>query len=147
MKVIADTVVAVNKSPLELRAFIIFSILILSLDMSIYYSPSLHKKIVPYTGWFETTGPYLFGIIVALTAILSSRRKQVYGLIAVLSYFAIFGAFDWYRHTLSSESMQPNFNNPYLTYSEWRPLLSVGLPVAWVLILLTKRMRAWIHTQ
>jgi hypothetical protein len=55
---------------------------------------------------------------------------------------AIFGIHDTINHVLKPSV---DFNNPYLTYSEIRPLFTVILPIAWSLLLISSPMRKWAN--
>jgi hypothetical protein len=111
--------------------------------MSGIFAPPLNAAIVPYTGWSGLTF-YMFTLFFAIAAILTPQRKQIYGVVALLGLAVLFGALDTFRHTWGPEAGTPDFGNPYLTYHPYRPVFTVVLPAAWLLLLSSPSMRKWI---
>lgn len=143
-------------APLELRAFVIFSLVvtILGFALPVFGLKKQLAAIMPFTGWLPTSC-YLFGLICAFSIIYtkfppllltpdkkSMAHRALYhiytksawllrlGLIAVLAVQIVFG--------LLVEDKLPanNFGNPYLTVSPWRPVWTVFIPAMWIAILL-----------
>ena len=110
------------------------------LAFSVFYAPPLYEAIVPYTGWSGLTN-YLFTLFFAASAIMTRDRKPIYGVAMLLGLFAIFGVIGIYWHTWGPDAGRPDFGNPYLVYHPWRPVFTVALPVAWLLLLISSTMR------
>jgi hypothetical protein len=142
-------------APLELRAFVIFSLVvtILGIALPVFGLKKQLTAIMPLTGFHTLC--YLYGLICAFSDIYtkfppllpppdtkSMAHRALYHiytktawmprlcLIAVLACQIVFG--------LLVEDKLPdnNFGNPYLTVSPWRPVWTVVIPALWIAILL-----------
>ena len=132
-----------SEAPLLLRAYIAFALAASLLSLSGFFAPHLSAAIMPFTGW-SALSLYMFTLFFAISAIFTSKRTQVYAVAALLGLAVMFGAFDTFSHTIGPAAGRPDFGNPYLTYSPWRPLVTMMLPASWGFLLLSPVMRRWI---
>ena len=131
-----------NQAPLILRAYVVFTLFAALLSLSPFYSKALNEALIPYLGWSGFTG-YTFSIYFAINAALVRPPKVMIYILLIFSVLsAIFGIQDTINHVLTPSV---DFNNPYLTYSEIRPLFTVILPIAWSLLLISSPMRKWAN--
>ena len=129
-----------TQAPLILRAYLVFAVFASVLSFSVFYAPPLYEASGPYTGWSGLTN-YLFTLFFATSAIQTRDRKPIYGVAMLLGLFAIFGVIGIYWHTWGPDAGRSDFGNPYLVYHPWRPVFTVALPVAWLLLLISSTMR------
>ena len=132
-----------SEAPLLLRAYIAFALAATILSFSGFFAPHLNAAMMPFTGW-SALSLYMFTLFFAISAIFTPKRIQVYAVAALLGLAVIFGAFDTFSHTIGPVAGRPDFGNPYLMYSPWRPLFTIMLPAAWALLLLSPMMRRWV---
>jgi hypothetical protein len=132
-----------TQAPLILRAYVVFALVASALFFSGFYAPPLNAAIIPYTGW-AGLGLYMFTLFFAISAIITPQRKMIYGVVLLLGLAVLFGAFDTFWHTLGPEAGRPDFNNPYLIYHPYRPIITIVLPAFWLLLLICPITRKWI---
>jgi hypothetical protein len=127
-----------------LRTYVVFVLFALAISMSVFYAPSLHAAVVPYAGWLGLS-MYSITLFFAMFGMLTSHRRAINGVVALLSLFVLFGAYDTFDHNWGLGARRENFGNPYLVYSACRPFFTIGLPVLWILLLTSKPIRTWIQ--
>ena len=111
--------------PWILSAYLVFAVLATVLQCSTFYAPKFSEKIVPIVGW-GFLGHYSWTLFFVIMAMIFPKL----GTVSVESFLfigAAFGVVDLCLHL----SMRENFGNPYLTYSPWRPLITIALPLFW----------------
>ena len=131
------------RAPLTLRAYVVFVLVAFALSLSTFYAPSLDAAIVPYTGWLGLY-LYMFTLFFAMSAILTPQRKSIYGVVAFLGLFVLFGTLDTYQNTFGPDAGREDFGNPYLIYQTYRPVFTIALPAFWIVLLTSPTMRKWI---
>lgn len=127
-------------APPELAVFGTFCLVVCLADqLTLYLGPKEWRNAtVPYTGW-APGNIYLFCLFFTSSLVLmkdepkAEIRRQARGLrrciIASLFIIIFFGAQGYL--TRSTET----FGNPYLAVSDWQPVWTVAVPLAWALIL------------
>jgi len=117
-----------DKLSMPQRIYVGFLLLVTVLNLLTLISTPLKEELIEYTGWI---GLWLYTIsLVVFITFLFGDRYDVYGLILRLGYglfvALIFGLLDYmmFRNTIST--------NPYLNYSPYRPLITVCLPLFWL---------------
>ena len=126
--------------PWILRAYLVFTLLAAALAYCVYYAPQLNRRIVPFTGW---TGlfSYIFTLFFAILARFApDRKKWIRAILLMHVLLTAQGVVDGFRHEWGS---QEDFGNPYLMYHPLRPLVTIGLPIVWGLLLISPPMRRW----
>jgi hypothetical protein len=109
-----------------------FALLVCIVDKWLTYvgPKSIQEMIVPFTGWVPSM-PYMFGLIFTSYMVFGRDRgfhvRQ--GIIGSLVLYLVLGVIDYFS------PRQPDFGNPYLIYSPWRPVWTVAIPLAWILLL------------
>ncbi len=128
-------------APLVLQVFSCFIVLGPLVSLGSLFVPRLNATMVPYTGWL---GGFLYAnaLYFTFSLIFQGQRKLVYAVLIFMGLFAFFGVSDVARH-LSGEYR--DFKNPYLEFAPLRPMFTVALPVAWLMLLLSPSVRQWIH--
>jgi hypothetical protein len=86
----------------------------------------------------------MFTLFFAMSAILTPQRKSIYGVVAFLGLFVLFGTLDTYQNTFGPDAGREDFGNPYLIYQTYRPVFTIALPAFWIVLLTSPTMRKWI---
>ena len=133
-------------APLELKFFIVFCVCVtvLSLTIQLLMPNSIEESIIPITGW-NMGMAYGFCLIVTLGSMVSRRgiyRKLTaqYGNILLLAVFVVFHLIDLLTWTGGYE------DNPYLFRSPWRPVWTIVVPVLWIILLLSPRIKKYYRS-
>lgn len=120
-------------APPEMILFATFSAIVgLGQLWLTFAGPKLWREaVVPYTGWSGFT-LYLFCLVPASQLIFApdGSPKARRGVIAML---LLGGAFGLGSYLFLGQ--RDNFHQPYLTFSPWQPVLTVGLSLAWAVAL------------
>jgi hypothetical protein len=132
-----------RSAPIILQAYLVFAIGAVALAMSVFYARPLHAAIIPFTGGGMML--YAFTLYFAISAILTRQRKAVYAVVILVGLLVVTGVIELTSHLAGSDEVRQGFNNPYLTYSAYRPIVTVTLPTAWLLLLVSPSMRRWIR--
>jgi len=129
-------------SPIELKIFILFSILVLILDLVLnsFISKELKESIVPITGWtmsafYSTCAIIGFFFILGLARNAFRVRNL---LLLMLISIVIFGAISFIGSNGAYYS-----SNPYLRVSQWRPIWTMAIPAFWILVLFSPRIKKY----
>jgi hypothetical protein len=135
-----------KQAPLRLKMFIYFCIAVsLFSYLSLFVLPKYIKEaIIPITGW-GLGDLYLFPLIVAFGAMFRNRDSIGFSMFYILHFmlfsFILFGAYDFYTYTGEFEG------NPYLYHSPWRPFWTMGVPLFWMIVLLSPKVRSYFKFQ
>ena len=135
-----------KQAPLRLKMFIYFCIAVsLFSYLSLFILPKyIREAIIPITGW-GIGDLYLFPLIVVLGVMLRNRDSHPFsvfhGLHFMLFIFILFGAYDFYSYTGGFEGY------PYLYHSPWRPFWTMGVPLIWMIVLLSPKVRSYLKFQ
>jgi len=130
---------ALRSAPPELLLFGLFSVLVCAADMWLSFlgPQSLKARTVPFTGWVASM-PYMFGLGWVIHLMLTRDRRPAmrWALVAPLIVSIGFAVAQF------TSPRGPDFGNPYLVISPWRPVWTVAVPALWVaLLLLAPRAR------
>ena len=124
-------------APLELRAYAIFSVMatLLGYGLPLIGPRRLWEALVPLVGWTPCLG-YVFGLYFTFALIYTTfpRYRLLLGVLAPLALQIAVGLSDL------AKPPTPNFGNPFLTVSPWRPVWSIVVPAVWITILLSPRI-------
>lgn len=128
-------------APLELKAFAVFCVLVTVVDFGTMLTgpKTLREAIVPVTGWVGSMG-YMFSLYFIFFLILSRAahwRSMRFAVVTMLLIPMVLGIKD----VVGPAS--PNFNNPYLTISPWRPVWTLVIPALWIAILYSPRIKKY----
>lgn len=125
-----ETISSNRQSAPIVKAYCIFAILASSFSIfATIYNP-LGRATVPYTGWLGGF-MYAFTIFFAVTVCLNADLKILRAIISFQKLFLVFGILDCGQAIYEWLNGAPNYGNPYLTYSPWRPLFTIGVPAMW----------------
>ena len=92
---------------------------------------------MPITGWSACTG-YMFSIYFIFSLILTPNshwRIIRFAIVAILLISMVLQIGDL------SKIHGPDFGNPYLTVSPWRPIWTLVLPALWIAVLFSPRVK------
>jgi hypothetical protein len=132
------------RAPVILQAYLLCAVISTLLDFSIFYARPLKLVLVPYGNAGITV--YMFTLSFAFAAAISSHRKLVYGALFMLCVGIVFGVLDLVRHLLiSADTFRVIQTNAYLAFAPQRPILTIVVPFAWVLLLVAPVMRNWMN--
>ena len=133
--------------PWILNTYIAFAVLALAWGhFGISLFPRLYEKTVPFTGW-SGLGFYSFSLVLMVMAILTPRRSSGRNaVVGLLVFGAVFGLWDTYEHTWGSGAGRDDQGNPFLIYSPWQPLITVGVPLIWAFMLISPPMNRWVKS-
>ena len=124
---------AYGSTPL-LVAYIVFTAMTLLVSVAVLLVPQIGKIASPYFG-HPVIGLFYAGnlifVIMKLVAPSSYANKQF--LLAMRNLLGIAAAFGVFGAVLSW--LGGNYNNPYLTVNAFQPFWTVGVPIAWYLVL------------
>lgn len=130
-----------QNTPAILWAYLIFSLLATTLHFTVFFAPRFNQRIVPFTGW-QGLGYYMFTLYFIIAALTTpqtpARIRFMRGVHFILGAAALIGIIDFWQFYGT-----PNFDNPYLTYSPWRPLITIALPLLWLALLISPTMKRW----
>ena len=124
-------------APLELRIYAVFSIFVSLAGMAlpIFGPRKVWETLVPFTGWSPAIG-YMLGLYFTLALIytkIPAGRLRI-GVLAPLALQILFG---WQA---MGKAPTPNFGNPFLIVSPWRPVWTIALPAIWMVVMLSPRI-------
>ena len=126
-----------SAAPLELRIYAVFSILVtlLGIALPMVGPRKLWEAVVPFTGWSPALG-YMFSLYFTLALIYTKIPAWTLriGVFAPLTLEILFGLREL------SAAPTPNFGNPFLTVSPWRPVWTIVLPAIWMGVVLSPRI-------
>jgi len=127
-------------APPVLRAFAVFSLIVIAADSAIenFGSKHLGEVIVPFAGWAPDM-PYMFSLFFAFSLMFSRNRIQRYVIDLLLLLQIIYGL--WQLSRIHGE----NFHNPYLTVSPWQPIWTVLIPLSWIVLLHSPPMNRFLQ--
>lgn len=124
----------VTAAPAALLAYVAFAVVVTFWDCALllHLTQEWHASAVPFTGWNASTF-YAFSIVFAVALIFQHRRRRQMTLsITILLVVQIaYGIFQL------CQADRPNFGNPYLTVSPWRPVWTILIPTTWIVVLHT----------
>ncbi len=135
-----------KQAPIRLKAFIYFCacVTLFSLLNMFLFPKEIKEAIIPITGW-GTGSDYFFPLIVALGAMFRNRDSIGFSMFYILHFmlfsFILFGAYEFYTYTGGFEG------NPYLYHSPWRPFWTMGIPLFWMMVLLSPKVRSYLKFQ
>ncbi len=123
--------------PIEVWAFVAFAVsaCALLIVLLLPWSKDLRECILPVTGWLGLSPVYFAAVVVLLGGKESARRRWL-RVIGLLGVAAVFGTIEY----SFSGGAHPDVN-PYLAVSPWRPVWAVAVPLAWLLVFCTLRVR------
>jgi hypothetical protein len=125
-------------APLELVAFVSFSALVVLLDAGIQaLAPSFAEDSIKYTGWVPSM-LYLNGVIMGTFLCVHRTTRGRICLLVLLGLWAIGHAIEFW-----SKFGRQDFDNPYLRVSPYRPIWTVAVPLVWLLVLLSPRVKRY----
>ena len=127
-----------REAPAELLAFLGFSIAVVALDFGIEsFAPAFHEESLQYTGWVGSM-IYASGAIICTAVFVKRTARSRIILIGYLGFFAVWEAFNFLT------SFGPNdSDNPYIRVSPYRPIWTVLIPLLWMLVLLSPRVKRY----
>ena len=131
------------RAPFILQAYIVFILAATVLALIAIGLTPLNRVLIPVTGG---VGLILcaFTLYPAIATACTKQRKMIFGILPLLALFAIFGVIDLGSHLAAPDNARQGFNNPFLTYSAYRPIFIITLPAAWLLLLVSPGMRRWL---
>ncbi|MDB5342908.1 MAG: hypothetical protein JWP89_1285 [Schlesneria sp.] len=117
-----------------LAVYLVFSLIVTAFELWSFVQPDLKSIVVPFTGW---TGlmPYAWTLYFAYFAMRHTNRYLFTPLLWMLGTATILLAVDTAVKGIEHWSGSPDYGNPYLTYHPARPLITVVVPLTWLLIL------------
>jgi len=131
-------------SPIQLQSFFVFCALVTVLGYLIqpFLSDNINGIIIPITGW-NMAIPYSFNLIVMGSFFInpkSTNRKLniQYSNILMLAIPIVFGLFDLLTWRGGYEG------NPYLFRSPWRPVWTIAIPIVWIVVMLSPRIKKYL---
>jgi len=127
--------------PVRLVAYAIFAIATSIFSISTLLNEQLRSTTVPYTGWIGVF-PYSFTLFFAVFAIFYTFPPAINATLSGVKGIILIGVLDSLFHGLSYMGGSGNFGNPYLTFSPWRPFITILLPIAWWFLLSTEVSRS-----
>jgi hypothetical protein len=95
--------------------------------------------VTPFVGWTFSV-PYAFSIFFACFAASSPKYGRAIYAVRSFLILAIASGLFGFLWGFGGE----DFGNPYLRVSPWRPLLTVLLPIVWLLLLRTKIVSQYV---
>ncbi len=115
-------------SPLIFRIYAMFLVLCVVVTILPLLTPRLGFL---YSATGSTLFLYMFTVHTLYLAVTAPSRAEVFWLAGFMVFLALTGVFDFYFH-----QGREDFGNPYLIYSPIRPLLTIGLPLLWMVAFL-----------
>jgi hypothetical protein len=129
-------------APLVLRAYLVFSAIAGILALSVFFARPFGESLLKYTGWMGLYF-YLMTLIPAWALILNRGKKDLQWLVSNLALMIVFGLIDSYHNAYGPYHAGPDDTNPYLAYHPYRPLVTIALPAAWMLLVLSPLGKRW----
>ncbi len=130
-----------RQTPFILQSYVVFVIVASALASTVFFAWPLHRAIAPYLG--GNLMLYLFAIYPAIAS--ASQRKLVYAVVPILLVAIGAGIIDLALAWKNPTMLQANPTNPYLEYATVRPVVTIVMPLAWMLLLCSPMMRKWIR--
>jgi MFS family permease len=125
-------------TPVELVAFVGFSALVVVLDAVVQaIAPEFAEESIQYTGWAASM-PYLFGVIMGTFLCVHRTTRGRIWLLVYLAFSAVWGGLEFW-----SDFGERDFENPYLRLSPYRPIWTVAIPLVWLVVLLSPRVKRY----
>jgi len=131
-----------GQAPGRLKAFIYFCLVVtlFSLLAQFVFPIDIKEAVIPVTGWL-LGGLYLNGLLIGLAPMFRNEwsfRLTPFHILHFFLFFSILlGAYDHYTYTGEFE------DNPYLYHSPWRPVWTMGVPVFWMAVLLSPKVKSY----
>jgi hypothetical protein len=98
-------------------------------------------NLMPYGGWMPSMF-YMFAIPGCAALLSSGTRRSRLGLVGMMGIAVLFGLYEWW-----ADAGEPDFGNPYLIVSPYRPIWTVLVPLFWMGVLLSPRIKQYCsHT-
>lgn len=129
-----------SATPPALLAYVLFVIAVTLIDfVFLPFAPEAFRaRLIPYTGWL-VSGSYAFTMAFAAALMFQAQRRGVVRLsITLMLLLQIASGIYMWR-----EFGRPDFGNPYLMVSPWRPVWTIVVPGVWILLLHTRRMNSF----
>jgi hypothetical protein len=133
-----------STAPIELQCFFVFCTLATVFGFLIlpFLSEDMKGNIIPVTGW-NMAIPYAFNFVVLTSFFVrhgktSARMNFQYGNILLVSIALVFGLYDLITWGGGYEG------NTYLFRSPLRPLWTIALPIIWIVVLLSPRIKKYV---
>lgn len=124
----------VGRIPKGMLCYCVFAVAATLFSIAATIYDPLGAATVPYTGWSGGLS-YSFTLFFAISACIFLDSRLTSAVISFLKLFVVFGVIDLGWALLDMLTGASDFGNPYLTYSPWRPLFTIGLPATWWFIL------------
>ncbi len=136
-----------RRIPVILQSYSVFAVVMTLANFSVFvrFAPQLYRSISPYLGGLGMI--YMFTFFFVFAAISTPQRKLLYAVVMLIGLGVLFGVMDLGRHlAMSTETFVAIKDNPYLAYAPLRPVVTIVVPLAWVLLLLSPVMRKWMNS-
>lgn len=127
-------------TPVFLTAYAVFAIATTLFSFATLINEQLRSITVPYTGWIGLF-PYSFTLFFAMFGIYYTFLPAVNATLSGVKGVVAAGILDSLLHVFFYMKGTGNFDNPYLTFSPWRPFITILLPLIWWLLLKTEASR------
>lgn len=134
-----------NVAPLEFQAFFAFCILITVYGVLIhpFLPQGIRESTIPITGW-NIFVPYGFNLTILYSFLINPGKYRghlgiQYGNILLLAITIAFGIFDLITWKGGFEG------NPYLHRSPWRLVWKIAIPLIWIVVLLSPRVKKYLY--
>lgn len=125
-----------NASPIILRAYLVFSVVITLADilLQVFGRSIIWPKIIPITGWLPSFA-YAFGLFFSFAVIFANplvvqKIKMRSAIIKMLGISVVYGIINYLL--LHGNNSQ----NPYTQISFLQPYWTMVLPAFWIMLLL-----------
>jgi hypothetical protein len=120
-------------APSLLVAYAVFASLVtLASYVILPFAPDqLRESLIAYTGW-NAGIPYPMTLIFVFVLIFQEQRRRyvrMFGIAFPLTILIVYGVYSFFQYG------EPNYNNPYLTISPLRPVWTILIPAAWIVVL------------
>lgn len=133
-------------APVELKAFIVFCFIVSvsSLIIQFILPRAIEETLVPITGW-NMGFVYIFNMIISIGPMKNPHGKigmltSQYGNILILVISTLFGLRDLLTYDGGYTS------DPYLSHSPLRPIWTIAIPIGWIIVLLTPRIKKYYQS-
>ena len=141
---------AVKKNPLDIKLLLLFSFLIIVIDIIIGFdsNKNIYEIIIPYTG-SQPKRPYfsVFFFIIIYSYVFRNHKKILLFIRGICVFFIGFslydGIFDWIT-ILPEDYTNPN---PYLRYHILAPVYTIALPLFWILVLTGSQLADYFNNK
>ncbi len=130
-------------APVELKAFIYFCFIVSVSVIGIRVS-AIAETLIPITGW-NMGFVCIFNMILTIGPMRNPHGKMgilttQYGNILILTISTLFGLIDLLTYNGGYNS------NPYLSHSPWRPIWTIAIPIVWIIVLLSPRIKKYYQS-